>query len=428
MIPILSVAFIACSDPENVSSPVDINDEADVSLAMNFGSNTSVADFNGVTTAAASDSSVFVTHTQENLYGGDTSFFTVSAYDDSTQTASNTASTSSSLPPSVMGDSIAATSNRSTIDPGTGVLVDEYREVSQYQDLYRGNTITTTDDGSWAASTVFLDEDTIATYVSTTTNNGASGIFVCDTNDASSAYTGPTALQDCVHLNVSNGDTRMVLSNLGDIDGDGQAELGVVDDNEEATNHGNGDVYLINGDDLKEDADFSDVAQLVYEGTRPNWVPVGDLDGDGNSDLVIQENFEGTLLMVSSSDYSEYPFTVSGVKQGGKSVASCDWNDDGVGDLAFVSNNGAAYLIEGPMSGAVKLGAYNDELKTSSANVASVVHMIDSNPDHEIFGVACSPFPSASDLSMIIVSQETQSDAEDYQYAILSQGFENYYF
>lgn len=215
----------------------------------------------------------------------------------------------------------------------------------------------------------------------------------------------------------------------GDVDGDGIDDVvgGAPRMGDEAT--GAGVVYVVTGP-LDDDA-FAADGQVLTHGVKGDGfgraVVLGDLDGDGNNDVLVgapgddatDEDAGAAYAFRGGVQMAELPFlAIVGQANGdnaGESVAVLDLDGDRVQDVAVgapfadadgVSDVGRAYAVYGPAEGCVELGAtyssyaggmYGDRAGKRVANVG------DTNDNGTDDLVVVSPYGGLTDARSGIV-------------------------
>ena len=118
---------------------------------------------------------------------------------------------------------------------------------------------------------------------------------------------------------------------VGDLDGDGNPDIVALD-------HGNVDIYWSNGDGTYSSPDVYDV------GTNLQSVVLADFNADGSMDIAVADSATGTVTILYG-DSLYYEFDSQSVLQipapsSPVSLVAGDFNGDGVPDLAVGQNNG----------------------------------------------------------------------------------------
>jgi len=163
-------------------------------------------------------------------------------------------------------------------------------------------------------------------------------------SDGSNGHKGTVQvfLQDAAHpgkflapANYSVGDDPFTIA-VGDLNGDGKPD--VVTANASTTNPNGLSVLLQNGN-----GQFLPAANYST-GNVVNSVAIGDVDGDGKADLIVADSGGISILLQNSA--SPGTFRAAGtvdIAGGASSVAVSDVNGDGVPDL--VATNGANVFV-----------------------------------------------------------------------------------
>src|SRR5262249_20596713 len=113
----------------------------------------------------------------------------------------------------------------------------------------------------------------------------------------------------------------------GDFDGDGILDLAVVDGGN--AQEADGAVYIALGNG---DGTFQTPVQYAA-GTNPHWIDVGDLNGDGFTDVVVS-NRAGAVMLFNNGDGTFAPQQTL-TKDFVYSVAVADMNGDGNADVVL---------------------------------------------------------------------------------------------
>jgi len=136
-----------------------------------------------------------------------------------------------------------------------------------------------------------------------------------------------------VPATVATGLTPVAVA-IGDLDNDGNLDLAVLNNGAETVS-----ILLGNGDGTFTPA----VPATVATGNGPNAVAIGNLDNDGNLDLVVLNNADATVsILLGNGDGTFTPAVPATVATGNGPNALALGNLDGDGDFDLVVlNNGA---------------------------------------------------------------------------------------
>lgn len=146
---------------------------------------------------------------------------------------------------------------------------------------------------------------------------------------------------------------------VGDFNKDGQPDLAVMDTNP-GTNTGTGDISILLG---KGDGSFNS-PMVVHAGGSANHIAVGDLNADGNPDMVVTYYSAAQVKVYLGNgsggfmEKAKLTPTIRGVSAlGGASVVVGDFNRDGKLDFAAAlsdaiqTKNGAIVIFQGDGAG-----------------------------------------------------------------------------
>ncbi len=123
---------------------------------------------------------------------------------------------------------------------------------------------------------------------------------------------------------------------VGDFNGDGKLDLAVTNNNSGAT-LGTGTVSILLGNG---DGTFQTAGDFIV-GTNPSAIALGDLNGDGNLDLVVaNDDSNNVSILLGNGDGTFQSAIDFAVDANPRAVALADFNGDGKLDLA-VANNGS---------------------------------------------------------------------------------------
>ena len=171
--------------------------------------------------------------------------------------------------------------------------------------------------GSLLGSVSFLD-----------TSNGNAQV------DSASLGSFSTSLSAPIPYSVGNGTTRALVA---DLNGDGILDVVEAD-------YGDGTISVLLGN---PDGTFQ--ARHSYPAgscSSPNWISMGDLNGDGIQDVVCNGQGNSTIsVLLGNGDGSfrtgaSYPLSI-----GPSSIAIGDFNGDGIQDLAITGNTSSTVAI-----------------------------------------------------------------------------------
>ena len=222
-------------------------------------------------------------------------------------------------------------------------------------------------------------------------DNDCDGLAICGMPSSLS-----TSEADQVVLGERKGDLAAIsLAALGDVDRDGLPDLIVGAPHSDRTSTNAGAVYVLSGA-LPSSGTMGDAPALLTGMTSGSEVgssvaAAGDVDGDGNPDLLMGgpgyggTTYVGAVYLVYSPILGELPLSgadMNAVGTGsgdyaGQCVAGVgDLNDDGQDDFAVGApgadtNTGRAYLLYGPKEGSFILSFSNGEWDGTSSGEAS---------------------------------------------------------
>jgi serine/threonine protein kinase len=158
---------------------------------------------------------------------------------------------------------------------------------------------------------------------------------------------GDGTFQAASSYNVGTNPTSVAVA---DLNGDGKLDLVVSNQN---CSHSGGPCVAGTVSVLLGNGDGTFQAHKEYAaGLGPNWVAVGDFNGDGKLDLAVVNgqgpNYTSALLLLlGNGDGTFQAPTKYALKTNGTSVAAADFNRDGKLDLAVVDNIGLVSVFLG---------------------------------------------------------------------------------
>ena len=222
-------------------------------------------------------------------------------------------------------------------------------------------------------------------------DNDCDGVAGCGLESALSA-----AHADQVVMGERKGDSAAIsLDSLGDVDRDGVPDLIVGAPNSDRTSSNAGVVYVLSGV-LPSSGSMADAPALLTgrsSGSRAgsSVAAPGDVDGDGNPDLLVgAPNYGGgsdvgAVYLLYSPVIGELPLSGSDMDAAGAGTGDLagqcvagvgDLNADGQADFAVGApgagdTSGTTYLLFGPKEGAFVLSFSNGEWDGVSAGEAS---------------------------------------------------------
>ncbi|MEL6343273.1 MAG: hypothetical protein AAFV53_09050 [Myxococcota bacterium] len=205
---------------------------------------------------------------------------------------------------------------------------------------------------------------------------------------------------DAKFIGEASGDTVGVsLSGAGDVDGDGHMDLLIGASGEDSGGTSAGAAYLLMGPvsgeiDLSA-ADAKLIGEEAYDNVGDTVSGVGDVNGDGNDDILISAHGDDSGATSAGAAYlvlgpvsgeidlsaadakfiGEEAYEILGGSVSGAGDVNGDGNDDlllgAVGDDRGGSNAGAAYLVLGPVSGEIDLSAADAKLTGAAVGNAA---------------------------------------------------------
>ncbi|MDG1483545.1 MAG: MopE-related protein [Myxococcota bacterium] len=263
--------------------------------------------------------------------------------------------------------------------------------------------------GAAAASWPDMDGDGLDELVITAPNMGGSGaVYLWWSDDLSS--TGTMTADDAVAISgAANGDELGAdVVGMADLNGDGYGELVI---GAPGAGSESGSVYLLQGNSSQISGQITGRAWMTVtgdaEGDRTgDTLAIGDVDGDGEDDLIIAATSEdtraGRIHVVLGADFSAGTSSLSSidhVSYGGASISGYagtalasggDMNDDGMEDILIggpgASNNntdaGEAWaVISGESGDRALVNAASSFYGSADEQVGSAVGMADIDGD-----------------------------------------------
>jgi hypothetical protein len=146
---------------------------------------------------------------------------------------------------------------------------------------------------------------------------------------------------------------------VGDLDGDGRQDLAVANEYDTASNG----VSVLLG---RGDGTFA--AETFYAaGSRPRSVGIGDLDGDGRSDLVVANLYSNDVsVLLGRGDGTFGPQATFAAGALPVALAIGDWDGDGRKDVAVANASGGVSVLLGHGDGSFDAPAAYDTGGTTS--------------------------------------------------------------
>lgn len=171
---------------------------------------------------------------------------------------------------------------------------------------------------------------------------------------------------------------------IGDLDGDSKVDLVVA-------NRGDNTVSTLINSSMTGVIDASSFAEKVDHstGTRPNFVALGDLDGDGKADLAITNISQQTVSVMRNTStgagaisYSRVDYTTGSSPA---SVAIVDMDGDGKPDLAVANRSGNSVSVfkNQSISGSIDANSFAVKEDYTSGYYPSAMVLGDQDGDHK---------------------------------------------
>ncbi|MGD0038316.1 MAG: FG-GAP-like repeat-containing protein, partial [Bacteroidota bacterium] len=187
-----------------------------------------------------------------------------------------------------------------------------------------------------------------------------------------------------VDINVWGGTIGLAI---GDIDGDGKLDLAV-------TGTGNNAVLVCRNVSTAGNISFSPILSFTT-GFNPQEVIIGDVDGDGLSDLVVTNQSSNTVSVLRNTGNITFAPKVdltTGI--GPNCVAMGDMDGDGLPDIAVTNSNGNTISI-----------FWN---KSTSGNI-SFSSKTDFTTDNNPYGIKISDMDGDGKLDLVVADQSSSS-------------------
>ncbi|TWT90272.1 Bifunctional hemolysin/adenylate cyclase precursor [Pseudobythopirellula maris] len=186
----------------------------------------------------------------------------------------------------------------------------------------------------------------------------------------------------------SAGDDRTMdlrVTALGDVNGDGLADLAVADGGHDGVSAGDDYLRVLLGDVAASDVLIGTSAELALSGAAAEGrvTPLGDLDGDGYDDFALS-GATGTRVYFGAADFSLAGAPRFTLSEAGLAISAGDYNGDGAADLAVAdATAGAVHVFWsiGSASGVLALGSADVTLDAPAGAIALGPHGVDLNND-----------------------------------------------